>query len=170
MLTRPRRPFGLAALVVLTVVLLAACGHSANVGRKSSRSAGARNPDELVLAAVPSENAQGLQQAYQLLLTLLQRATGKPIRFQSATSYSSAIEAQHAGKAGLRPVRPVLAGHRAEQRGESHFDRGGDGRQGQPRPATTPNGITRPGSGINSVADFRGKKICFADTGSRRKA
>ena len=132
MLARPRGPLGLAAMAVLTAVLLAACGQSANAGRSGSGSGGGRNPDELVFAAVPSENAQSLQQAYQPLITLLQRATGKKIRFQSATSYSSAIEAQRANKADFEKVDEWvfvrlddlvigLGGH-AHERGVQHVD------------------------------------------------
>ena len=47
---------------------LAACGQSAistSSGSASGDSSGGRNPDELVLAAVPAENAQSLQQDYQ---------------------------------------------------------------------------------------------------------
>ncbi|MDT7629973.1 MAG: phosphonate transport system substrate-binding protein, partial [Pseudonocardiales bacterium] len=65
----------LRALTVAAAVLaLAACGQSA-----APQSAGARNPDVLVFAAVPSENAQTLQQAYQPLITLLTKETGKKI-------------------------------------------------------------------------------------------
>lgn len=165
MLIRPRRPFGLAALVVLTVVLLTACGQSANAGRKGSGSAGGRNPDELVFAAVPSENAQSLQQAYQPLLTLLQKATGKPIRFQSATSYSSAIEAQRAGKADFVQYGPfslVTAQHSGVKVTPIAAETVAKGTP----PGYHSYGITRPGSGINSIADFRGKKICFVDENS----
>ena len=86
---------------------LAGCGQSAGSSAGASGSSpDGRNPDELVFAAVPSENAQSLQQDYQPLITLLQKETGKKIRFQSATSYSAVIEAQRTDKADIVQYGP----------------------------------------------------------------
>jgi phosphonate transport system substrate-binding protein len=165
MLARPRGPLGLAATAVLTAVLLVACGQSANAGRSGSGSGGGRNPDELVFAAVPSENAQSLQQAYQPLITLLQRATGKKIRFQSATSYSSAIEAQRANKADFVQYGPFSL-VTAQNSGVKVTPIAAETVTKGVAPGYHSYGITRPGTGINSIADFRGKKVCLVDPNS----
>jgi phosphonate transport system substrate-binding protein len=154
----------LAAIAVLAVVLLAACGQSASAGRSGGGSGG-RNPDELVFAAVPSENAQSLQQAYQPLITLLQRATGKAIRFQSATSYSSAIEAQRADKADFVQYGPFSL-VTAQNSGVKVTPIAAETVAKGTQPGYHSYGITRPGTGISSIADFKGKKVCFVDENS----
>ncbi|GBG37642.1 phosphate/phosphite/phosphonate ABC transporter substrate-binding protein [Mycobacterium montefiorense] len=164
MLARPRGSLGLAAIAVLATVLLAACGQSASAGR-SGGGPGGRNPGELVFAAVPSENAQSLQQAYQPLITLLQKATGKTIRFQSATSYSSAIEAQRADKADFVQYGPFSL-VTAQNSGVKVTPIAAETVAKGTPPGYHSYGITRPGTGINSIADFRGKKICFVDLNS----
>ncbi|OBA60754.1 hypothetical protein A5647_13050 [Mycobacterium sp. 1100029.7] len=164
MLARPRGPFGLAATALLMTVLLTACGSSATPARGGSGSGG-RNPDQLVFAAVPSENAQSLQQAYQPLITLLQKATGKPIRFQSATSYSSAIEAQRADKADFVQYGPFSL-VTAQNSGVKVTPIAAETVAKGTPPGYHSYGITRPGTGINSIADFRGKKVCFVDPNS----
>jgi phosphonate transport system substrate-binding protein len=161
-----RRLFGMAGMAVLTAVLLAACGQSADASRSSSGSAsGGRNPDELVFAAVPSENAQSLQQAYQPLITLLQRETGKKIRFQSATSYSSVIEAQRNDKVDLAQYGP-FSFITAQNSGVKVTPIAAETVAKGTAPGYHSYGITRPGTGINSVADFKGKKVCFVDPNS----
>jgi phosphonate transport system substrate-binding protein len=164
MLTRPRRPLGTVAMAVVMTVLLAACGASATSGG-SGNGSGGRNPNELVFAAVPSENAQSMQQAYQPLITLLQKATGKSIRFQSATSYSSAIEAQRADKADFVQYGPFSL-ITAQNSGVKVTPIAAETVVKGTPPGYHSYGITRPGTGINSIADFRGKKICFVDPNS----
>jgi phosphonate transport system substrate-binding protein len=164
MLARPQARCGLAALALFLTVLLAACGSSTTSSRSHSV-AGGRNPDQLVFAAVPSENAQSLQQAYQPLITLLQKATGKPIRFQSATSYSSAIEAQRADKADFVQYGPFSL-VTAQNSGVKVTPIAAETVAKGTPPGYHSYGITRPGTGINSIADFRGKKVCFVDPNS----
>src|SRR5262245_20514775 len=96
-----RRSAGRAAMAVLAALLLAGCGQTASSNSSSSATPGGRNPDELVMAAVPSENAQSLEQNYQPVIAMLEKETGKKIRFQSATSYAAVIEAQRSGKVDI---------------------------------------------------------------------
>lgn len=162
----PRRSFGLAGMAVLSAVLLAACGQSADASHSASGGASAgRNPDELVFAAVPSENAQTLQQAYQPLITLLQKQTGKKIRFQSATSYSSVIEAQRTDKVDIAQYGP-FSFITAQNSGVKVTPVAAETMAKGTTPGYHSYGITRPGTGINSIADFRGKKVCFVDPNS----
>jgi phosphonate transport system substrate-binding protein len=160
----PRASRALAATALLTAVLLAACGQSANAGR-SGNGSGGRNPDEMVFAAVPVENAQSLQQAYQPLIAFLQKATGKKIRFQSATSYSAAIEAQRAGKADFVQYGPFSL-VTAQNSGVKVTPIAAETTAKGTPPGYHSYAITRPGTGINSIADFKGKKVCFVDPNS----
>ena len=101
-----RRSIGAGALLFAALVL-AGCGQSAGSSAGASGSSpNGRNPDELVFAAVPSENAQSLQQDYKPLITMLEKETGKKIRFQSATSYAAVIEAQRTDKVDIAQYGP----------------------------------------------------------------
>ena len=160
-----RRSIGAGALLFAALVL-AGCGQSAGSSAGASGSSpDGRNPDELVFAAVPSENAQSLQQDYQPLITLLQKETGKKIRFQSATSYSAVIEAQRTDKADIVQYGPFSlitaqnSGVKATPIAAQTVKKGAT-------PGYQSYGITRPGSGINSIADYKGKKVCFVDPNS----
>ena len=106
MSSAPRRWVGACALLFAALVL-AGCGQSADSSSGATGSSpNGRDPDELVFAAVPSENAQSLQQDYKPLITLLQKETGKKIRFQSATSYAAVIEAQRTDKVDIAQYGP----------------------------------------------------------------
>ena len=160
-----RRSIGAGALLFAALVL-AGCGQSAGSSAGASGSSpDGRNPDELVFAAVPSENAQSLQQDYQPLITLLEKETGKKIRFQSATSYSAVIEAQRTDKVDIVQYGPFSlitaqnSGVKATPIAAQTVKKGAT-------PGYQSYGITRPGSGINSIADYKGKKVCFVDPDS----
>jgi phosphonate transport system substrate-binding protein len=158
----PRIPFRALGLVALAA-LLAACGPSA--ANNSANSSGGRNPDQLVFAAVPSENAQSLQQAYQPIIAMLEKETGKQIKFQSATDYAAVIEAQRTGKVDIAqygPLSYVLArnsGVKATVIAAQTVSKGA-------QPGYRSYAITRAGSPIKTIADFKGKKICFVDPNS----
>jgi len=157
-----RRLAGRAGMAVLAALLLAACGQSASSNSTSSAASGGRNPDELVMAAVPSENAQSLEKDYQPLLGMLQKETGKKIRFQSATSYSAVIEAQRTGKVDIVQYGPFSlitaqnSGVKVTPIAAQTVTKGAT-------PGYRSYGITRPDTGIKSLADYKGKKICFVD-------
>jgi phosphonate transport system substrate-binding protein len=159
----PGRALGLVALAAVSALALSACGQSA--ANSSGDTAGGRNPDVLVFAAVPSENAQSLQQAYQPIFAMLQKETGKQIRFQSATDYAAVIEAQRTGKVDIAqygPLSYVLArnsGVKATPIAAQTVTKGA-------MPGYRSYGITRAGSPIHGIADFKGKKICFVDPNS----
>ena len=160
-----RRSVGACALLFAALVL-AGCGQSASSGGGvSGSSPNGRNPDELVFAAVPSENAQSLQQDYQPLIAMLQKETGKKIRFQSATSYSAVIEAQRTDKVDIVQygafslITAQNSGVKATPIAAQTVTKGA-------MPGYQSYGITRPGSGINSISDYKGKKICFVDPNS----
>jgi len=155
-----------AGVAVLATLTLAACGQSASSSSGASGdSSGGRNPDELVLAAVPAENAQSLQQDYQPLIGLLEKETGKKIRFQSATSYSSVIEAQRTGKVDIAQYG-ALSLITAQNSGVKVTPIAAQTVKKGATPGYQSYAITRPETGIKTLADFKGKKICFVDPAS----
>ncbi|MER7014113.1 phosphate/phosphite/phosphonate ABC transporter substrate-binding protein [Saccharopolyspora sp. NPDC000359] len=139
---------GLAALG-----LLAGCGPSAAQGDGS---------DELVFAAIPSEESASLEQDYQPVLDMLAEATGKEVTFQKATDYAAIIEGQRAGKIDIAKYGPfsyVLA----KKQGVAATAVAGQVEEKGGQPGYTSYAITRPDTGIRSLADFRGRKVCFVD-------
>ncbi|MEV0700769.1 phosphate/phosphite/phosphonate ABC transporter substrate-binding protein [Saccharopolyspora sp. NPDC050389] len=140
---------GLAA-----VGLLSACGPSAAEQGGES--------DELVFAAVPSEESASLQQDYQPVLDLLAKETGKKITFQKATDYAAIIEGQRAGKIDIAKYGPFSYVLAKKQGVPANAVAGQVEAKGE-QPGYRSYAITRPDSGIKSLADFRGKKVCFVD-------
>ena len=172
MSSAPRRSVGAVGLcrttgvAVLATLMLAACGQSASgAGSANGDSSSGRNPDELVLAAVPSENAQSLQQDYQPLIAMLQKELGKKIRFQSATSYSAVIEAQRTDRVDIAQYGPFSL-ITAQNSGVKVTPVAAQTVAKGATPGYQSYAITRPDTGIKSLADYKGKKICFVDPAS----
>jgi phosphonate transport system substrate-binding protein len=146
-----------AAVIALLVIF--ACTRSAASGGSGG---GSRDPHVLVFAAVPSDRLTALWQAHQPILELLKKETGMEVQFHSGTDYAAIIEGLRDGKidvAALGPFSYVLA----MQRGApitvvaSRMYKKGQA------PGYRAYGITWVGSPIKSLADFRGKRICFVD-------
>lgn len=154
------RSLGVAAAAATSLVL-AACGSSA----ADDTGTGGADPETLVLASIPSEESQSLQQEYQLIGDVIEKETGHRVEFQNATDYAAVIEAQRAGKvqiAAYGPFSYVTA--RDSGVGTTPIAALVDG------PDETPGyqsyAIVKAGSPIRSLADFRGKKVCFVDPAS----
>lgn len=96
---------------------------------------------------------------------MLEKATGKKVRFQSATSYSSVIEAQRTGNVDIGQYGPFSL-VTAQNSGVKITPIAAETTAKGTAPGYHSYGITRPGSGINSIADFKGKKVCFVDPDS----
>ncbi|MPY79880.1 MAG: phosphate/phosphite/phosphonate ABC transporter substrate-binding protein [Actinophytocola sp.] len=155
-----KRGASLSALSAIAALVLAACGDSAADSGSSSG-----DSDELVFAAVPSEEATGLQAAYEPIIALLERETGKQVTFQKATDYAAIIEGQRAGKIDIAQYGPfsyVLA----TDSGVETTPVGAQVEEKNERPGYKSYGITKAGSGIDSLDDYQGKKVCFVDPAS----
>lgn len=153
-----------AALLPMALV---ACGSSAtdnqsNVGGGGS---GGRNPESLHIAQIPSENAAEQAKANKALFDLLAKETGKKIEVVNVTSYAAAIESQRAGKSDIvfygpdsavvaekSGVKLVLAGITVDTPGG--------------KASYQSYGIVKADSPIKTLADFKGKKVCFVDPNS----
>ncbi|GAA2780404.1 phosphate/phosphite/phosphonate ABC transporter substrate-binding protein [Saccharopolyspora taberi] len=148
---RLSRMAGFAAVALL----LSGCGPSA-------ADQGGADSGELVFASIPSEESTSLQAGYQPVLDMLSKETGRTVRFQQATDYAAVIEGQRAGKIDIAQYGPfsyVLA----RTKGVATTAVAGQVEEKGEEPGYFSYGITRPDSGINGLADLRGKKVCFVD-------
>lgn len=123
-------------------------------------------PKELVVGVVPAENAATQLVRMKNFLSVLEKDTGLPIKFYTATDYAGIIEAQVAGRVDVAwygPFSYVLAKAR--------------GGKIEPFAAPIPSATGKPGyysygiakgtnATVSSLADFKGKNVCFVDAAS----
>ncbi|RBO90386.1 phosphonate transport system substrate-binding protein [Nocardia puris] len=106
-----------------------------------------------------------MEQGYAPIIAMLEQETGREIIFQNATDYAAVIEGQRAGKihfAQYGPFSYVLAknsGVETTPIGAFVDEPGG-------KPGYQSYAITKSDSPVNSLADFRGKSVCFVDPAS----
>lgn len=161
-MTRPSR--GVIALFATIVALLIASGCNQSAADGSAGGEGG-NAQELVFAALPAQRFAALQQSHQPLLEMLRKETGKEVRFETGTSYAAIIEGLRDGHIDIAALGP-LPYVRAKQQGAditvvvARVDEKGKA------PGYHSYGITWTGSPIKTLADFRGKKVCFVDRSS----
>lgn len=143
---------------ILCVLCLLALTTACYRPRSESHPLGSeRNP--LVMAFVPSTEAEKVIQSGEELIALLNEGTGLSFKAQMSTSYVGIVEAMAVGKvhvAWLPPMAYVYA-----------HDRNGDEvilkvvRDGKP----TYRGqiVVMTDSGVSELADLRGKRVAFTD-------
>lgn len=158
-----RRVLPAVAAVLLTTAL-AACGESASAAAGSG-AAGTTDPDTLVFAAVPSEQSTTLEESYKPILDMLTKETGKKIEFKQSTDYAAVIEGQLSGQVQLAQYGP-LSFVLAQAKGATIAPVGALINAKGETPGYKSYAITRAGSPITSIADFKGKKVCFVDPNS----
>ncbi|CAN5715917.1 phosphate/phosphite/phosphonate ABC transporter substrate-binding protein [soil metagenome] len=122
-------------------------------------------PDQLVFGAVPSEESTALQESYAPIVEVLEQELDLEVEFFQATDHAGIIEAQIAGNVDLAQYGPfsyVIAwtnGANIEPAGAMVEEEGGE-------PGYQSFGITKAGSGIESLEDFAGRSVCFVDPSS----
>lgn len=151
-----------AALLTLT-----ACGESAveSAAPSDGSWAAAAAAENMVFAAVPSEESTSLQQSYASVVAMLERETGTTIEFQNATDYAAVIEGMRAGQIDIAMFGPfsyVLA--KGQDPGITPVAAVVDA-QGE-EPGYRSYGITAADSGITDLAGFAGRTVCFVDPNS----
>jgi phosphonate transport system substrate-binding protein len=151
----------LAALALAVSATLAAACSSGS----SSTSGAGRNPDTLVFASIPAQESSALEQAYQPVVALLEKETGKKIKFQKATDYAAVIEAQRAGKVDIAQYGP-LSYVLARQSGVKATAVGAQINTKGATPGYQSYAVVPAGSPIKDLAGFKGKKVCFVDPDS----
>jgi phosphonate transport system substrate-binding protein len=165
---RLRGPLGWA---LAAGVLIAACGGTSNTGASSAPSAAASTGARIgsfdrpvVLAFTPSQEAATISTNGAAIKSALEKATGLQWKVTAMTSYAAQVEAMGAGSVDVgffAPLQmtlvigksygtPILGALRKDDTGQL---------------ATTYKSqiLVRTDSGINSVADLKGKKFAFVD-------
>ncbi|NMO49989.1 phosphate/phosphite/phosphonate ABC transporter substrate-binding protein [Actinoplanes sp. TBRC 11911] len=160
---------GAVALAGAVMVLLAACGQSAAKTSASAAgsggSGGGSDPAVLTFAVVPSENATTAETDYGPLIKVLERDTGKQVKFTPVTDYAALIEAQRVGKVdigGYGPLSYVIAkntGVQVSPVASSILNKGD-------KPGYQSYGIVPKNSTITDLAQFKGHTVCMVDPDS----
>jgi phosphonate transport system substrate-binding protein len=144
----------IAASLCLAVASLSAC----------SASAGASGGGELTFAAIPAEqNADPLVQ-YAGLIKLIEKNTGKKVKFVRSTDYNAVIEGTVSGKIDIAEFGP-LSYVLARNNGAKITPIASQATKGLP-PTYQSYAIVKKDSSIKDLAGFKGKKVCFVDPGS----
>jgi phosphonate transport system substrate-binding protein len=157
--TRRARHFFVAA--ALLPFALAGCGASA----ASGSSAAGRDPGTLHIAQIPSENATEQAKANKALFALIEKETGKKVETVTVTSYAAVIESQRAGKSDVAFYGPdsyvagVKSGLKVTPAGISVDTPGG-------KASYQSYAVVPADSPIKTLADFKGKTVCFVDPNS----
>ncbi|WBQ04421.1 phosphate/phosphite/phosphonate ABC transporter substrate-binding protein [Kribbella sp. CA-293567] len=158
---RSIRPKTIAATLAL-LLLAAGCGSDGEDAAATVQGF----PKTLVLGAVPAENSTDLRAGYDPLIKLLEKETGAKVELSQATDYAGVVEGMIAGKVDLAFLGPF-----------AYVIATANGAKIQPLGAVIPAkgqpagyrsyGLTKAGnSTVNSLADFKGRSVCFVDPGS----
>lgn len=152
------------ALFAAVATLLAASGCIAGTA-DGEASGGSGDPQVLVFATVPSDRPPNQWRDQQPIIEMLKKETGKEILFEIGTDYAAIIKRLHDKKIDIADIGP-LPYVLAKQGGAeitvvaARVDKKGE------RPGYQSYGFTQAGSSIQTLADFRGKKVCFVDPNS----
>ena len=148
-----RLPVLLTALLSLAAF---ACGGASNTGAAPKEEAAKAS---LVMAFVPSQQAQTVLTSAKPIADYVAREVGVPITAQVPTSYAAVTEAMTSGNVDIAWVGPLdyVIGH----------DKNG----ADPITKSVRKGvagynafiIARKGSGINSIKDLKGHSFAFGD-------
>ncbi|MGH3754341.1 MAG: phosphate/phosphite/phosphonate ABC transporter substrate-binding protein [Pseudonocardiaceae bacterium] len=147
---------------VATLLVASGCIRDATDGGASG---GSGDRQVLVFATVPSDRPPGQWRDQQPIIEMLKKETGKEIHFQVATDYTAIIKGLREKKIDIADLGPFSYVLVKQQGAEitavaARVDKKGED------PGYYSYGITQADSPIRTLADFRGKKICFVDRNS----
>ena len=136
------------------VLLLAACSSPpAEVAR-------AREP--LVFSGVPTASSITTQQTFLPIVDMLRRETGVEIRVQEPTGYEALVDGMRDGSIDIGAFGPqsyVVA----RERGARITPVSAQVKEKGAAPSYRGFGFAHADSSIRSLADLRGRKVCYAD-------
>ncbi|GAA4126593.1 phosphate/phosphite/phosphonate ABC transporter substrate-binding protein [Actinomadura keratinilytica] len=157
--------FRKTAMSVIAVTAAAGLVSACGTGPGARGAAGNGRPDQLVFAAIPSEQTDNLQAAFAPIVTALQKNLGVPVEFQAVASNAAVVEAQVAKRVDVAVYGAFsyyLARSRADVRPVAVPLQAPKG-----APGAYAYGVTRgDDTSITSLADVKGKDVCFTDPGS----
>ncbi|MEK5521204.1 phosphate/phosphite/phosphonate ABC transporter substrate-binding protein [Heyndrickxia sp. FSL W8-0423] len=155
------------ALGVVAMVM-AGCGKSDDKAKDGNKD-GSKGfvPKELTIGFVPSQNAETLEAKAKPLAELLEKEIGIPVKVKVTTDYNGVVEAMGSKQLDLGFLPPtdyVLAHEKGYADVLLQALRNGvDAKTGKPTSDLVDyyysGVVVRTDSGINSVADLKGKKI-----------
>lgn len=152
----------LAAAAVGTALLLAGCG----TGGDDAAATAQGFPEKLVLGAVPAENSTDLQAGYDPLIKLLEKETGAKVELSQASDYAGVVEGMIAGKVDLAFLGPFAYVIATSNDAKIQPLGAVVAAKGQPAGYRS-YGLAKAGNtAVNSLADFKGKSVCFVDPSS----
>lgn len=177
--SRTSRTLRLIASVAATALVVAACGGSDEPAAPAPAAPApaapaapvevdprADWPEKLRFAAVPSEEAENLDQTFRFIVEILELETGLEVELFRAADYAGVIEALIAGRvdiASFGPFSYVLAtALGADAQAIGVLVTGEDA-----QPGYTASLLALADNGdINTIADVDGKNVCFVDPAS----
>lgn len=120
------------------------------------------DPEVLRVALLPDENASTVIKNNEPLKNYLEKSLGKKVQLIVTTDYSSMIEAMRFGRLELAyfgPLSYTMAAKRSKIEAFAGLKKRG---------ATTYHAvvIANKKSGVNSIADIKGKQMAYGDTAS----
>ncbi|AMV73710.1 phosphonate ABC transporter substrate-binding protein [Desulfuromonas carbonis] len=120
-------------------------------------------PDKLTFGVIPTESSSNANERFEILVQYLEKRLGLPIEFKTSTDYAGVItgmQFKHVDFAYFGPKSYCEAAARANAEAFA-IEVGLDGTNGYHGVI-----ITKKGSGLNSLADIKGKVWAFTDPNS----
>ncbi len=166
-----RRIWSISALAALVTV---ACGGAQGGGQPSPSEEAPRS--QLIMAFVPSSQAQQVLTNAQPIGDYISAQVGVPVKVQVPTSYAAVVEALTSGNVDIAWVGALAYVAARQKSGAEPMTKSlrcppPSLVPNQPTPCTPVNTypsiiIAKAGSGINSLNDLKGKKFAFGDPDS----
>lgn len=116
----------------------------------------------LVFSGIPTASSITTQQTFLPIINMLRRETGVEIRVQEPTTYNALIDGMRDGSIDIGAFGPQ-AYVIARERGARITPISAQVKEKGGQPSYRGFGITQAGSDIRSLADLRGRKVCYAD-------
>lgn len=121
--------------------------------------------EKIIITGNPQDDDPNPIKRFQLLIDLVEEATGLPVEFYDAPDYAGVAEAITTGRAQLAHMEAFTYVVATKRNPELKLIAGSGRGPGQ-IPGYYSWGITRVESDIYSLADLKGKHLCFADPAS----
>jgi phosphonate transport system substrate-binding protein len=155
----------LAGAALLALGLSACSGNAGAATEETTAAASGYAVDEntIVFGVVP--DSADTETNYKPLMDYIAQETGKTVEYHESTDYAALIEAAIAGKidaASFSGFTYVTATNNGAEITPISSIVTGEGQE----PGYFSQAIVPTGSDISSLADFKGKKVCFVDPSS----
>lgn len=149
--------FGLAASLIAGA---AACSSKSSSSSGASKAAGtfAKDSSTLVYGVVPDRAS--VQQNYRPLRDYVEKLSGLKVEYHEAADYTALIEAAVAGKIDIASFS-ALTYVTARNNGAKITPFTSIILKAGQQPGYYSEAIAPAGSAVSSIADFKGKKVCF---------